>query len=412
MRVLVIGGGVAGASAAIALRRIGAEVTVHETNPDPAGTVGSFVSLAVNGLRGLAALDCLEPIQQAGIGIPRQRMWSSSGKLLGDVPRGRLSGDPLNSVTLRRGDLVDLLRRQAQQAGARIVTGSRLTSAVSTGQGVQAQFDGGAAAGGIDAEADLLLGADGIWSTTRRIIDPGAPIPTYAGMYSVSGFAEGVAIEPGVFNLVFARHGAFIYLADDDGRLWWSAQVSEPEEPDLGAVDRPMLRHLFRHEEMPSAVLEAATQIQRPTLHHVLAPVPTWHSHRMALLGDAAHPVGAGQGASMAIEDAVVLAERLAAAMKPDTQLSQPMGADAGLADYVQARRDRTAKMIKAASANRDAKTAGPVARQMRDVMMPFFVRHFYERATAWLYADTLYTGTLSGEVTTAGGEPPSPGSR
>jgi salicylate hydroxylase len=147
MRVLVAGGGVAGSAAALALRQIGAEVTVHESTADPAGAVGSFLSLAVNGLRGLAALGCLEEIQQAGIEIPRQRLWSSSGKLLGDVPRGRLSGDPMNSITLRRGDLVERLRRQAERAGADIVTGSRLGGIRRRGRRRGVRFRGRPAAG-------------------------------------------------------------------------------------------------------------------------------------------------------------------------------------------------------------------------------------------------------------------------
>ncbi len=95
MRVIVVGGGVAGAASAIALRRIGAEVTVYEAYADR--QVGSFLSLAVNGLRGLDALGCLEQVQRAGFAVLRQRMWASSGRLLGDVPRGRLSADPLTA---------------------------------------------------------------------------------------------------------------------------------------------------------------------------------------------------------------------------------------------------------------------------------------------------------------------------
>jgi 2-polyprenyl-6-methoxyphenol hydroxylase-like FAD-dependent oxidoreductase len=405
MRVMVIGGGVAGAAAAIALRGIGADVTVYETNPDPAGAIGSFLSLAVNGLRGLERLGCLTTIQDAGIEVERQRLWSGTGKLLGDVPRGRLSGDTLHSVTLRRGDLVDRLRQQAQQAGARIVTGHRLVEATETERGVRARFSTGAETTDgqsfVEAEGDLLLGADGIWSTTRRIIDPAAPSPTYAGLYSVSGVAEGVSIDPGVFNIVFARAGAFLHLAADDGRVWWSAQVSDPVAPDLGAVELSSLSTLFRSEEVPAAILRAATSLQRPTLEHVLAPVPTWHTARTALLGDAAHPVGAGQGASMAIEDAVVLAARLTGAST----------LEAGLADYVQARQARTAKMIKTASANREAKTAGPIGRRVRDVVMPIVLRHFYERATGWLYTDPGFTVT-SDRVRPAADAPPGPGRR
>src|SRR5262245_50623934 len=132
MKVIVVGGGVAGAASAIALRRIGADVTVYEAWTDPAGEVGSFLSLAGNGLRGLDALGCLEPVQRAGIDVPHQRMWSSSGRLLATVPRGRPAGDPLHSVTLRRGHLVEQLRAEALRRGAHIVTGQRLVDAEAT----------------------------------------------------------------------------------------------------------------------------------------------------------------------------------------------------------------------------------------------------------------------------------------
>src|ERR1700761_4904673 len=83
MRVTVVGGGVAGSAAALALSRIGAQVTVYEAYADPAGPVGSYVSLAVNGLRALDALGCLEPVQRAGFPVARQRMWSGRGRLPG-----------------------------------------------------------------------------------------------------------------------------------------------------------------------------------------------------------------------------------------------------------------------------------------------------------------------------------------
>lgn len=99
MRISVIGGGVAGAASAIALRRrTGAEVTVYEAYEDPAGRVGSFLSLAVNGQRALESLGCLPAVRAAGFQVAHQRMWSASGKLLGEVPRG---GRPPTRCTAR-----------------------------------------------------------------------------------------------------------------------------------------------------------------------------------------------------------------------------------------------------------------------------------------------------------------------
>jgi salicylate hydroxylase len=249
-------------------------------------------------------------------------------------------------------------------------------------------------ADGSFSSADLLVGADGLWSATRSILDPDAPRPAYAGLYSVSGVAEGVpgvAGEPAMFTMVFARNGAFIHLPAPDGTVWWSAQVIAPQQPEFAGVGEQewldRLAALYRLERRPLSIIEATIRLHRPALMHVLAEVPTWHDDRIVLVGDAAHPVGAGQGASMAIEDAVVLAQALA----------REGSTAAALAAYDRLRRARVGKMVKAAAANRDAKKAGPIGRRLGDLFMPVFFRLFFERATSWLYTHDL--GTLP-EVT------------
>ncbi|HEY2279452.1 MAG TPA: NAD(P)/FAD-dependent oxidoreductase [Streptosporangiaceae bacterium] len=376
MRVVIAGGGVAGTACAAALAATGAEVTLYEAYEDPAGPVGSFLSLAANGLRGLDVLGALDAVRAAGFAVPRQRMWSGQGKLLGDVPRARTAQDPMISVTLMRADLVSVLREQARQAGARIVTGQRLTS-------------DDLAAGAADG-ADLVVGADGIWSATRRFLDPAAPDPAYGGQYSVSGVARGLELEPGAWNMIYGRRGAFIYLPVPDGSVWWSAQVSAPGPPGPGADDLDQLARLYAAEDQAASILRASDTGLGVTNHHVLAPVPRWHDDRTVLVGDAAHPVGSGQGASMAIEDAIVLAQELQA-----QELQANGSVAAALAGYDERRRPRLAKMAKTAASNRDAKVAGPVTARMRDAMMPLFFGRFYEKATAWLYA--YDPGTLTG---------------
>ncbi|MEU9300627.1 NAD(P)/FAD-dependent oxidoreductase [Streptomyces sp. NPDC048269] len=357
MRVSVIGGGVAGAASAIALRRrTGAEVTVYEAYEDPAGQVGSFLSLAVNGLRGLDELGCLAQVQAAGFPVADQLMWSASGKLLGKVPRGRLASDTLHSTTLLRGRLVEVLRAEAQRAGARIVTGQRVDPAA--------------------PEGDLVVAADGIWSATRTALDPAAPAVEYAGLYSVSGVSEGLDLAPGTFHMVFGHRGAFLYIPAPDGTVWWSAQVASPEPPDPAEVTLGLLTDSYRTSRTPLDVLRAATRVDRAMPMHRLAELPVWHDDRTVLIGDAAHPVGAGQGASMAIEDAVALAGCVAEA--PDIP--------SALSAYTRLRRPRAARMTKAAATNRDSKTPGTLQRRVNDLLMPFVFRHTYARATSWLY--------------------------
>ena len=362
MQVYVVGGGVAGSAGAIALRRIGAEVTVVEAYEDPAGPVGSFVSLAANGLRCLDLLGCLEPVSRAGFPVPRQRMWSGNGKLLGEVPRGRLADDPRASVTVRRADLVAALRAEALRSGARIATGRRVTE--------------------LPVDADLVVGADGIWSSTRAFVDPAAPEPRYAGQYSVSGTSTGLALPGGSFNMIFARRGAFLHVTAPDGQVWWSAQVSVTEEPDPRAVGLAELRAVFATEPQASAILAAADGPLTRTVHHVLPPLTTTHQDRVVLIGDAAHPVGAGQGASMALEDAVVLGQQLGLAQ----QHGGPSFVNDAVIAFDRLRRARIGKMVKMAASNRDAKTAGRFAAGMRDLVLPIVFPLVYPKATSWLY--------------------------
>ncbi|GIJ23483.1 FAD-dependent oxidoreductase [Micromonospora lutea] len=374
MRTIVVGGGIAGAAAALALRLDGHDVTVYEAYENPAGHVGGHLSLAVNGLRGLEKLGCLREVQAAGYDIERMRFHSGSGRRLGDVPRLRRQADPLRSVTIMRGRLVDILRRAALDAGARIVTAERLVGMVETPESVTAEF-----ASGRRDTADLLVGADGIHSTVRGLLDPSAPRAEYAGLYGVAGISTIEDAEVGIWNLTLARNGVFVYSTVDEGTAWWAAQVADPVPPPLrGGVDeahwRRRLPGLFP-EAVPAAVLAATTKVLAATHMHACGPIRTWHSDRVVLVGDAAHPVGVGQGASMSIEDALVIA----AALRTVPTIPAALGA------YAAERRPRITRLLKHADDARGGKKPGPVKRHLDAAMMRLFLP-FYERAQGYLY--------------------------
>jgi len=373
MRTIVIGGGIAGAATALALRLDGHDVTVYETYEDPAGDVGGHLSLAVNGLRGLEKLGCLREVQTAGHEIERMRFFTESGRQLGDVPRLRRQADPLRSVTLMRGRLVAILRRAALDAGTHIVTGERLVGMHETPGGVTAEF-----ASGRRDTAELLVGADGIHSTVRGLLDPTAPRAEYAGLYGVAGTATITATEVGIWNLTLGRNGVFVYSTVDEQTAWWAAQIADPVPPQLRGVDeaqwRRVLPGLFP-EAVPSAVLAATTKVLAATHMHVCDPIRTWHSDRVVLIGDAAHPVGVGQGASVSIEDALVIAAALRTAPT----------VPAALTAYDAERRPRINRLLKHADDARDGKKPGPVKRYVDMAMMRMFLP-FYERAQGYLY--------------------------
>jgi 2-polyprenyl-6-methoxyphenol hydroxylase-like FAD-dependent oxidoreductase len=176
--------------------------------------------------------------------------------------------------------------------------------------------------------------------------------------------------------MILGRPGALIYLPAPDGTVWWSAQLAAAWPPDPAAVEPGRLATIFGAEPRAAAIVRATTDAPSVTVNHVLAAVPRQHDDRTVLVGDAAHPVGAGQGASMAIEDAVVLAR----------ELHRSSDVPGALASFVDLRRDRLGKLARAASRNRDAKTAGPLAAHLRNLVMPLTFNRFYEKATGWLY--------------------------
>jgi salicylate hydroxylase len=358
MEAVVIGGGVAGPVAAVALRRIGWDVTVYEAYPDPAGDVGSFVSLGDNGLRALEAIGCRAAVAARGTELPLLRLYSGRGKRLGEAARGR--------VTLMRGHLVETLRDLAQEAGARIVTGRRLVDAAA---GTATFADGGT------ATADLIVGADGIRSRLRTVIDPAAPAPAYAGLWTVGGWSAH-RVEPGAFSIMFGAKAAMVTAPTAEGTLW-AAQVPADRPPTATPGARE-LTELFAGDRGPAVELIRRTGQWHPrtVMHAMPGGVRRWHRDGMLVLGDAAHPMGAGQGANLAVEDAVVLAKCLRDA---------PSVGEA-LVRYEALRRPRTDRMLKVAGANRDAKVAGPVAARLRDVMMPLFFKRFAEKGGAWMY--------------------------
>ena len=357
MRVLIAGAGVAGAAAAIALRRTGADVDVYESHPDPGGEVGSFVSLAANGLRGLGALGRLDAVRGAGVEVERLRVHSADGALLSDTPRGRREHDALRSVTLLRGRLVEALRAQAEREGVRIRTGDRLVGVRDLGDRVAAVLDGGDA-----PEGDLLVGADGIWSAARRSLLPEAPPPRYAGLYTLSGTSDpdraGSAADPRAVRMRYTHAGGvFFHVGTPDGRIWWSAQVPSADEPErptspVGADRLAALAAAYRDDPLPAAIVSATVRAHPFTVMHAMDPVPAWTGGRTVLIGDAAHPVGAGQGASMALEDALVLAGLVGG------------GEDVpgALAAYRSERAPRIERVLGMAAANRAMKKAGPAA--------------------------------------------------
>ncbi|NUP43202.1 MAG: FAD-dependent monooxygenase [Streptomyces sp.] len=326
-RVLVIGGGTAGTAAALALRKAGFEVTVHEAHPGSAEDLGAFLTLASNGMRALAQLDASAAVTALGFPLTSMRVLDDSGAELAQVPLGEAADPLLQFRCLRRGDLTAALQAEAARRGILVRHGARLASVEDGADGVTAHFTDGSTATG-----DLLIGADGLNSTVRRQITPQTQ-PCYAGQrvfYGYTGAAEPSGPQARI-TMVRGSTAAFGYAVSPGGETYWFARVGgEPLDADEIADGSPadwreLLVPLLRKDTTPAAdIVAAAGEDLMVTNATEIPPGTPWRSGRLLLIGDAAHAASpvTGQGASMALEDAVILAKCLRDAPDTDTALS------------------------------------------------------------------------------------------
>jgi 2-polyprenyl-6-methoxyphenol hydroxylase-like FAD-dependent oxidoreductase len=165
----------------------GWDVEIFEAAVKPDDYAGAFLNVATNGLTVLDALGLRERLLSDAHSAPHMIMWSSTGKQLGSVPNGP-AGDPARwSAVVRRGWLHRVLREGAQNRGIPIRFGARLTDITPEPDVVHATF-----ADGHEAQADILIGCDGIGSPTRTQIDAHAPNPRYSGLVGLGGFAHSI----------------------------------------------------------------------------------------------------------------------------------------------------------------------------------------------------------------------------
>ncbi|HEX2375190.1 MAG TPA: NAD(P)/FAD-dependent oxidoreductase [Actinomycetota bacterium] len=383
-KALIAGGGIAGPVTAMALQRAGIDAVVYEAHVPGADDAGSYLTVATNGLDALRAIGADKPVLTAGFPTPTNLLLSGSGRRLGSVSNGGTMPDGTVSHTVKRARLYRALHDQATDRGIRIEYGRRLVGAEATaGGGVVAAFDDGTRATG-----DLLIGADGVHSVTRRLLDPAAPSGRYVGLVNFGGYTPGTdgGAEPGVWHMIFGRRAFFGYVVDPDGGTVWFANVPRPAvTPAERAATSPeqwqgQLVELFAGDHGPASDLIAAGALELAgDSTYDLPSVPTWHKGPMVIVGDAAHAPSptSGQGASMAAEDGVVLAQCLR---------DLPTIPEA-LAAYERLRRSRVERIVAQGARTSSAKTPGLVGRVLRDLALPLVFKLLVtERSQAWIY--------------------------
>jgi 2-polyprenyl-6-methoxyphenol hydroxylase-like FAD-dependent oxidoreductase len=364
---IVIGGGIAGPVTATALRKAGIDTTVYEAYPAPSSGIGGSLALAANGLAALSIIGVDDAVRAVALPIVGQAMAVGDKHVaLPSLP----DVEPAHVVD--RGDLHRVLDDHAVAAGVSFEYGKRLIDVVEGADGSTAKF-----ADGSTATADVLIGADGVRSTVRRLIDPHAPAAGYTGLLSCQGYVDiDLGLETGVMNFAFGKQAYYLYWKQADGRVTWGANLPSKEYlslTDARAIPAEdwlrTLRETYR-DDVPGRLLAEGTTADNLNITgaiHIMPPVPHWHRGRMVLVGDAVHcpSNSTGQGAALAIESAIQIARCLRDL--PDVP--------SAFAAYEGLRRHRTEKITKRGARTNRAKTPGPIGRKMTGMLMPMFFK-------------------------------------
>jgi 2-polyprenyl-6-methoxyphenol hydroxylase-like FAD-dependent oxidoreductase len=296
VRIAIIGGGIGGLTAALAFHQAGFEFEVFEQAPALLD-VGAAIAIWPNAMRVLSRLNVAEKVlEKAGV-IQEIRWLDQHGKLINRVSIAERS---FPAVALHRADLQKTLLQALPRSSIHL--GNSFVAQAQQGNKLLASF-----ANGHTAEADFLIGADGIHSRVRFQL-LGDDEPTYRGYTVWRGISPTIpsAIPPATAIEIHGRGKRFGIGPVGQGRVgWWASSNDDTDEPArLFAGWYPPVLELIK-ATAPSSILKTKA-LDRPSSR-------VWGSGRMTLLGDAIHPTtpNLGQGGCLAMEDALVLARCL-----------------------------------------------------------------------------------------------------
>jgi 2-polyprenyl-6-methoxyphenol hydroxylase-like FAD-dependent oxidoreductase len=357
MDVIIIGAGIGGLTAALALHQVGINARVYESAED-IRELGVGINLLPHATKILDAYGVLDALAAIAIETKDLTYFNKFGQTIWSEPRGIEAGYRWPQLSIHRGALqTALLRAVHQRLGAeRIFTGHHLTRIGPSSAGrLHAHFISRATGAPVAAEsADLLIGADGIHSVTRSQFYPSEGPPKWSGAVVWRAVSETPPFLSGRSMVVVGHTNRFIaypiskpHAVRGVSLVNWVAEIAmEPNKPyrredwnrrgQLGDVLPQFENFCFDWIDVPAIMRAAEAIYEFPRLDR--DPLQRWTFGRVTLLGDAAHPMYpmGSNGASQAILDASALADALGA----NSDLDQ------ALAAYEAARRPAATEVV------------------------------------------------------------------
>jgi len=331
--VLIVGGGVAGLALAICLRRLHIPCRVFEAYPHLSETAGACLQIAPNGINVLSALGLKDEFVRRGKKCLQFRFCTHRDEHVAEVP---IDGDKhfgADAIMAGRYQLHTMLARTLEADGLAIEYGRRLRALEQHADGVTLTFEDGSSATGA-----IVVGCDGLHSTTRQLLFPAVPKPDFLGYIGLGGVVPLSTLTPEQVALTRIDQGTMTAMRGLVG-VWYIAETgpSATGERQLFVwtnfplpldmcnkartemtpeqICKEILEPLFGDWADPLPTLMRAVcreGLVRQPIQGLGAELPHWSVERTLLIGDAAHATGpAGEGASVALEDAQYLARLL-----------------------------------------------------------------------------------------------------
>jgi 2-polyprenyl-6-methoxyphenol hydroxylase-like FAD-dependent oxidoreductase len=340
---VVVGGGIGGLTAAVALRQVGWQVTVLE-RAARFGEIGAGITLLSNGLRCLDAIGLGDAVRGNGLPLLSTGMRTAAGRWL-----SRINGDGAGLQARIGTTTLSIHRAQLHKILLDALPAAALIAGVTT-TGIYGGADGGPAEVRFrhrdqDAllPADLVVGADGVHSWVRAQRWPGAPAPVYSGSTTWRAVTTPSSAAVTEMSLSWGRGTEFGVMPLVDGRTYWYA-AANADEGQRNPDELQELRRRFGTWHQPIPAVLAHTQPEAVLRHDIyrMPKLDRYHRDSVVLLGDAAHAMtpNLGQGGGQALEDAITLA----------AAVSRTSDVATALARYDRERRTRTQAMSQAAT--------------------------------------------------------------
>ena len=370
-KAIIIGCGIAGPILALSLKQAGVDSVICEAQTDPLDHVGLVIYVGPSGGNILKTLGLYDKVQQSGSACTKVAFNNHVGKNIVSLDlNNHEQSFGANTIAIKRGEINKILRDEVDLQGIPINWNKKLKNIeITPEKTVIAFFEDGTT-----IQGDFLVGCDGIHSTTRKIMMPNTPHPEYTGSFVVGGTTDtpDMASPGNILSFNFGKKAFFAHYVMPSGKtVWWSdLRISEESVKEKLRIQNDEWSQILLEQHKDDAIffkeLIRSTKDKLLKLSvYDLPPFQTWSNGPVCLVGDAAHAVAphAGQGASLSMESAMMLAKCI----------RDVDGIENAFSMYKKLRWDRVKKMNKMSRRNVDMfSTQNMIRRKFRNFFLSF----------------------------------------